>query len=166
MTDVDGRQWAVVVFGPVVVLIALVAVGYAGLFVVPGAPCAGAGGLSPPPSAFAVTSNGSSVTVVHVGNRSVGGPSTDRIAVSIRNAETPKAVGKTWIGSGETLSRGDSITIAAREIPFSLTDRDRVSVQWYGVDPDKPGFCPNGRAFHEVTVVTLENASLAIRTGT
>lgn len=162
MADIEGRRWAIVVFGPVVLLIGLVALGYAALFLVPGGPCAGAEDLTAPAADFAVASNGSTVFVVHIGNGTVGGRTTDRVVVSVRNAESPDTASREWIDGDGTIERGDTLRIPGDEIGFDLSDRDRVTVQWYGVDPDVAEFCPNGRSYSELTVVRLENSSTPI----
>jgi hypothetical protein len=164
MSDKGWRRWAIVVFGPVVLLIGLVALGYAALFLVPGGPCAGPGDLTAPAADFAVASNGSAVFVVHVGNGTVSGETTDRVVVSVRNAESPDTASREWIDGDGTIERGDTLRIPGDEIGFELSDRDRVTVQWYGVDPDVAEFCPNGRSYSELTVVLLENASTPIET--
>lgn len=164
MADIEDRRWAIVVFGPIALLLGLVGLGYAGLFVVPGGPCASAGSVAPPSTEFAIASNGSAVFVVHVGNGTVGGETTDRVVVSIRNAESPDAASREWIGSDGTLDRGDTLTLSDSEIGFALSNRDRVTVQWYGIDPDVAAFCPNGRSYSELAVIRLENASTPIET--
>lgn len=164
MSDMGWRRWAIVVFGPAVLLIGLLALGYAALFLVPSGPCAGAGDLTAPAADFAVASNGSAVFVVHVGNGTVGGETTDRVVVSVRNAESPDTASREWIDGDGTIERGDTLRIPGDEIGFELSDRDRVTVQWYGVDPDVAEFCPNGRSYSELTVVLLENASTLVET--
>lgn len=159
MSEIAGWRWAVVVFGPVALLFGVVALAYAGLFVVPGAPCGGAETVEPPAAEFAVSTNGSAVTATYVGNGTVGGPATDRVVVSVRNADSPDTASRDWIGSDDTLSRGDSITIPPGEIGFLLSGQDRITVQWYGSNPGQPDFCPSGNRYAELTAVRLENAS-------
>ena len=159
MSDIEGRRWVIGVFGPIVVLVVVVVVGYVGLFVAPGGPCADTEDLTAPDTDFTVASNGSAVVVVHTGNESVGGATTDRVVVSVRNQKSPDTASREWISAAGTIEHGDTLTITAEEIGFELTEQDRVTVQWYGVDPDVAGFCPNGRTYSELEIVTLENAS-------
>ncbi len=159
MSDIRGRRWVIGVFGPITLLVGVVVVGYVGLFLAPGGPCTDSRDLTAPDAEFTVASNGSEVVVVHTGNGSVGGATTDRVVVSIRNEKSPDTTSREWIGGEGTIERGDTLTITAEEIGFELSDQDRVTVQWYGVDPDVADFCPNGRAYRELTVVRLENAS-------
>jgi len=166
MSDIEGRRWAIGVFGPIVLLVGVVVVGYVGLFLVPGGPCADTGDRTPPSADFAVASNGSAVVVAHTGNGTVGGATTDRVVVSVRNERSPDTASREWIGDGETIERGDTLTISAEGIGFELTERDRVTVQWYGIDPDVAGFCPNGRMYSELAAVRMENASTIIETET
>lgn len=166
MSDIEGRRWAIGVFGPIVLLVGVVVVGYVGLFLVPGGPCTDTGDLTAPDTEFTVASNGSAVVVIHTGNGSVGGATTDRVVVSIRNEKSPDTASREWVSSEGTIERGDTLAIPAEEIGFELSEQDRVTVQWYGVDPDVAGFCPNGRAYRELTVVRLENASTLVDTNT
>ncbi|MEF8975077.1 MAG: hypothetical protein V5A21_02465 [Halapricum sp.] len=164
MSDMRWHRWAIVVFGPAALLIGLVALGYVALFLVPSGPCAGPGDLTAPAGDFAVASNGSAVFVIHVGNGTVGGETTDRVVVSVRNAESPDTASRQWIDGDGTIERGDTLRISRDEIGFELSDRDRVTVQWYGADPDLAEFCPNGRSYSALMVVRLENASTPIET--
>lgn len=164
MPPVEGRRWALVVLGPAGILIGIALIGYLGLFVAPGAPCAGADSVVPPSAEFAVASNGSGVTVIHVGNERVGGPTTDRIVVSVQNTESPDIVSREWIDSDGSLDPWDSLTIAADDIDFPLSKRDRVTVQWYGIDRGVAEVCPNGRTYSELESVRLENTSMVIET--
>jgi|GEM_PF-2572577 len=166
MSDIEGRRWAIGVFGPIVLLVGIVVVGYVGLFLAPGGPCADTADLTAPDAEFTVASNGSAVVVIHTGNGTVGGATTDRVVVSVRNGKSPDTASREWISGAGTIERGDTLTITAEEIGFELTEQDRVTVQWYGVDPDVAGLCPNGRAYRELTVVRLENASTLVETNT
>lgn len=165
MPPAEGRQWALVVLGTPLLLLGLVLAGYAGLFVVPGAPCGGGGDLTVPQTDVVVASNGSAVTVVHTGSDAIGGPTTDRVVVAVRDAESGTATDRQWIGSTGSLSRGDSLTITQREAGFAFTDADEVTVRWYGSDPDVAGFCPNGRTFGDLTRTQLRNASIPVESG-
>ncbi|MCU4719641.1 hypothetical protein [Halapricum hydrolyticum] len=159
MSEIAGWRWTVVVFGPVALLFGVVGLAYAGLFVVPSAPCGGAETVEPPTAEFAISTNGSTVTATYVGNETVGGPTTDRVVVSVRNAASPDTASREWIDGDDTISRGDSIAIPPGEIEFQLSARDRVTVQWYGSSPDQPDFCPSDNRYAELTAVRLENAS-------
>ena len=163
MSEIAGWRWAVVVFGPIALLVALVALVYVGLFVVPGAPCGGEQAVEPPTGEFTISTNGSAVTATYVGDETLESPGTDRIVLSVRNAESPDAVSREWVGDGHILSPGDSVTIPADEIGFRLSGQDRATVQWYGSDPDQPGICPNDNRFAELTAVRLANASAGDR---
>lgn len=164
MLPAKGSQWALVVFGTPLLLVGLVAVGYVGLFVVPGGPCHGGGDLTVPDSDVAVAFDGSTVTVVYADDRPLGGPTTDRVVIGVRDAETGDASSHQWIGSEERLVRGDSLTLSAQTVGFDLTDADEVTVRWYGVDRDVAGFCPNGRTFGDLRRVQLANASVLLGT--
>ncbi|QSG08868.1 hypothetical protein HSR122_1474 [Halapricum desulfuricans] len=159
MAEVTGRRWAVVVFGPVALLLGGVVLAYAGLFVVPGAPCGGTGTVEAPTAEFTVSTNGSAVTATYVGKDTVGGPGTDRIVVSVRSATSPDAASREWISDDETLSRGDSVTVPPGDIGFELSGPDRVTVEWYGSDPGQPELCPTGNRYVELTALRLENVS-------
>ncbi|MFW6018803.1 MAG: hypothetical protein ACOCPX_08270 [Halapricum sp.] len=158
MPEITGWRWVVVVFGPVALLVGFVALVYAGLFVVPGAPCGGTATVEAPTAEFDISTNGSAVTATYVGNGTLGGPETDRIVLAVRNADSPETASREWVSDG-TLSRGDSVTIPPSEIGFALSERDRITVEWYGSDPDQPGVCPNDNRYAELTTVRLANAS-------
>lgn len=164
MADVTGRQWVLVVFGTPLLLLSAVLAGYTGLFVVPGGPCHGGGDLTIPDASPVVTANDSAVTVVHTGEESLGGPTTDRIRVAVEDAETREATSRVWIEGAETAARGDSLTITEAEAGFTFSGRDTVTVRWDGKDPDVAGFCPNGRTLGDLTRTQLRNASIAVRT--
>lgn len=161
MAEINDRRWILVVFGMPLVLLGLVLTGYAGLFVVPGGPCNGGGDLTPPDADVVVAANDSSVSAI-VTNGTIGGETTDRVRVFLEDAETDRRVAREWTGESGSLSRGDRIAITEDRAGFSVTDRDLVTVRWYGTDPDVAGFCPNGRTFRDITVTRVENASIAI----
>ena len=158
MTSVDGRRWALVVFGPVVALCVLALAGYGALFVVPGGPCHGGGDLSAPASQIEIAATDSSVLAVHVGGDSLRGATTDRVVLVVRDADSPTAASARWSAENETV--GLSETAAG----FAFDDRDTVVVQWYGKDPDVAGFCPNGRTLVTLAGSEIGNASVPIET--
>jgi hypothetical protein len=164
MEPPSGRRWALVVFGTPALLVGLVAAGYAGAFLVPGGPCHGGGDLAPPDADVTVATNGSAVSAV-LTNGSLGGPTTDRVRVFVEDGESDRRIAREWIGSNGSLERGDTFTLTGSDTGFALSDRDRVTVRWYGVDPDVAGFCPNGRTFRDLADTRVENASVAIDTG-
>jgi hypothetical protein len=162
MSSVDGRRWVVVVFGMPVLLLALVGVLYAGAYAVPGAPCAGGGELTAPPSQVIVAANDSAVFAVHTGGADLGGPTTDRVVVAVNDAESERTHSTEWIGADGSVTQGETLTLRNSDIGFTPSDRDIVTVRWYGTDPEVAGFCPNGRTFADLTVTRIENASVPI----
>lgn len=164
MPPVEGYRWAVVVFGMPALLLALVGVLYAGAYAVPGAPCAGGGDLTAPDSEVTVAANDSAVLVVHTGGEALGGSTTDRVVVAVDDAESERTYSTEWIGAGGSVTQGGTVTITASQIGFDPTDRDTVTVRWYGSDPEMAEFCPNSRTFADLTVTRIENASTPIGT--
>jgi hypothetical protein len=164
MSDIDGRRWVLVVYGTPVLLLALVGVAGAGLFVVPGGPCHGTVDLSPPDAEVAVAANGSAVGAVLSGDRALGGETTDRVVVAVRDAESGRTASERWVGAGELLQPGSTLGFTNRSAGFPLTPRDTVTVRWYGVDPGVAAFCPNGRTFVDLARVRVENASTGVVT--
>jgi len=158
MPPIEGRRWAIVVFGPVLALLVLALVGYGALFVVPGGPCHGGGDLTAPQSQIEIAATDSSVLAVHVGGDSLHGATTDRVALVVRDADSRAAASARWATGNRTvnLSEGDA--------GFSFDADDRVSVQWYGDDPDLAGFCPNGRTIVALAGSSVGNASVPIET--
>lgn len=164
MSDVDGRQWAIVVFGTPALLLALVAVVGGALFVVPGGPCHGTAALESPEASVTVTTNGSGVTAVVAGDRPLGGETTDRVVVAVQDAESDRTVREQWLDRGGRLEPGASLSITNRTAGFGITPRDTVTVRWYGVDPGVAGFCPNGRTFADLARLRVANASAPVAT--
>jgi len=164
MPPVEGFRWVAVVFGMPALLLGIVGVAYAGAFVVPGAPCAGGGDISPPTTDVTVASNGSAVTAVHSGGDSIGGETTDRVLVAVDDTETRRSLSVRWSLANGSITEGDSVTLHERDMGFTLSDPDVVTVRWFGVDPDVAGFCPNGGTFGDLTTTQVRNASVPAET--
>lgn len=159
MPPVKGRRWALVVFGPPLLLFAVAIAGYVGLFAVAGAPCHGAGDLTAPQSEVVIAANDSAVTATHVGGEPPDRASTDYVVLVVRKAGTDTTASTRW-----TLDEriGSSVTLSEAAAGFAFDDRDVVSVRWYGKDPDVAGFCPNGRTISRLAGSEVGNASSVI----
>lgn len=158
MAPVEGRRFALVVFGPVAALLVVAGVGYGALFVVPGGPCHGGGDLTAPESRIEISATDSSVLATHLGGDPLYGETTDRVALIVRDADSPTAASTHWPAENET------VRLFETEAGFAFDDRDTVLVRWYGKDPDVGGFCPNGRTMEALDGSTVGNASIAIET--
>lgn len=159
MSSVDGRRWAVVVFGPPAFLIILALVGYGLVFVVPGGPCHGAGDLSAPQSEIAIAANDSAVAATHVGGDPLESETTDRVVLFVQKPGTDTTAATDW---SVDESVGSSVTLTESEAGFSFEDRDIVAVRWYGTDPGVAGFCPNGQTMRSIAGTDIGNASALI----
>lgn len=164
MPPVEGARWAVVVFGMPAILLGIVGVAYAGAYLVPGAPCAGSGDLTPPESDVTIAANDSAILIIHSGGDSLGGATTDRILIAVDDAESEFTHSENWIDGSGSVSRGESVTIHERDMGFEPSDRDTVTVRWYGNDPAVADFCPNGRSFADLQTTQVGNASIPLRT--
>ncbi|QCC52505.1 hypothetical protein [Halapricum salinum] len=158
MAPVEGRRWALVVFGPVVALIVLALVSYGALFAVPGGPCHGGGDLTAPQSQIEIAATDSSVLAVHVGGDALDSETTDRVVLVVRDADSPTAASTRWPVENGT------VRLSETEAGFAFDERDTVRVRWYGKDPDVAGFCPNGRTIETLAARSVGNASVPIGT--
>lgn len=162
MPPVEGARWALVVFGMPALLLGVVGVAYAGAYVVPGAPCTGSGDLAPPETDVTVAANDSTVVAVHSGGDDLGGATTDRVVVAVEDAESELSYTTEWVGASGSLREGGSLTVHERDLGFGASDRDVVTVRWYGNDPEVAGFCPNGRTLSDLRTVRIGNASAPV----